>query len=101
MKAIAIVDLPDDAFEDDTRWIIDDEGSVRYLGDIGWMRYKDINEIELRPLPQFKEEAIPYQVNEDVIDAYQDPYTTGWNDCLKEITGDTEQCGVLYVMWLI
>lgn len=44
----------------------------------------------LRPLPQMKEEAVPYQVSEDEIDAYQDPYATGFNDAIRLITGETE-----------
>lgn len=44
----------------------------------------------LRPLPQFEEEAVPYQVSETEVDCYQDPYATGWNDCLEAITGETE-----------
>lgn len=45
-------------------------------------------ECPLRPLPQYMEEAVPYQVSETEVDCYQDPYAAGWNDCLKEITGE-------------
>ena len=63
MKVVAIVELPDDAFDDeawgDGKWIIDDEGAIRYLEDGNcWMHYKDIDVdgIELRPYLAKKKE---------------------------------------------
>lgn len=44
----------------------------------------------LRPLPQFMDEAVPYQVSETEVDCYQDPYATGFNDSIRLITGETE-----------
>lgn len=100
MKAIAIVELPDDAFDDeawgDGKWIIDDEGAIRYKEDDAWMHYKDIDVdgIELRPLPEkvdfissFPED--PYDWTFLYLEAKG--YEEGWNACLDEILGENNE----------
>ena len=89
MKAIAIVELPDDAFEWGGKWMIDDKGAIRY----NWMHYKDIDAcgIELRPLPKEKDNRLyisNHPTNE--IDIEEDEFANGWNACLEEILGETE-----------
>ena len=91
MKAMAIVELPDDAFDDeawgDGKWIIDDEGAIRYKEDDAWMHYKniDVDGIELRPLPEM------VKVSDDAyVSDYLD-FDLGWNACLDEITGESNE----------
>jgi len=93
MKAIAIIELPDDAFEyeawGDGKWEIDDEGCIRYLEDgNAWCHYKDIDidGIELKPMPEKMDV-------EKIRNLYGDEQATcaiGYNACLDEITGETE-----------
>lgn len=91
MKAIAIVELPDDAFEWGGKWMIDDKGAIRY----NWMHYKDIDAygIELRPLPKKAEMTDDWRVS-DLIETESGRmarcYFKGYNACLKEITGETD-----------
>lgn len=98
MKAIAIVEIPDDAFDDeawgDGKWMIDDEGAIRYLEDGNcWMHYKDIecDGIELRPMPPSSEENGRYVrekcFTESLSENYLD-YECGWDACLDEILGE-------------
>lgn len=93
MKVIAMVEIPDDAFDDeawgDGKWMIDDEGAIRYKEDDAWMHYKDIDVdgIELRPLPQKNK----YDVEKYATVDYENAVTLGhyfnkgWNACLDEI----------------
>jgi hypothetical protein len=94
MKAIAMVELPDDAFDDETwgdgKWMIDDEGAIRYKEDDAWMHYKDIDGIELRPLPEMKEETVMFQTSNYDVDWYEDSYAVAYNDCLRDVLGETE-----------
>ena len=77
MKAIAIVELPDDAF-DKGRW---------YLDKIYYIEKESLfddyaNEMwELKPLPQ----KVELDMNE-----YYEGMADGWNACLDEILGETE-----------
>ena len=53
MKAYAIIELPDDAFDVHERWaILNEGGSIRYLDDNAWVHFEDVDELELRPLPE-------------------------------------------------
>jgi hypothetical protein len=96
MKAIAIVELPNDAFDDeawgDGKWIIDDLGIIRYMKDDAWMFFKDIDVdgIELRPLPEMKEETVMFQTSNYDVDWYEDSYAVAYNDCLRDVLGETE-----------
>jgi hypothetical protein len=96
MKAIAIVELPDDAFDDeawgDGKWMIDDLGTIRYMEDDAWMYYEDIDVggIELRPLPQ-KKNAIIHQgeINKEIpIEFLEKVANQGYNACIDEILGE-------------
>lgn len=108
MKAIAIVELPDDAFDEYDTWIIDDEGEIRYLDDGAWMHYKDIdaNGIELRPLPEKQKLTVTgknqiekkriikskslEQIKKGFINNSEVAFYCGYNACLAEIEGETE-----------
>lgn len=91
MKFVLVINLNDDVVEDYEDFTVDYDlrGTPKEDRTVN-ESIKYIEDAEPRPLPQFMEEAIPYQVSEDVVDAYQDPYATGWNDCLRKITGETE-----------
>ena len=89
MKAIAIVELPDDAFEleawGDGKWIITDEGEIRYLEDENsWLHYKDIDVdgIELKPMPE-KKETFDGRLTYDKLAEY-----IVYNKCIEEILGE-------------
>ena len=94
MKYFAIVDLPDDAPEwGDGKWIIDDEGSIRYLEDDNcWMHYKDFGPegIELKPLPDYVEPIHEDDCWEKPTNSWLNGERTGWNECLDEILGENE-----------
>lgn len=79
MKAIAIVELPDDAF-DKGRW---------YLSNIYYTEKKSLFDIfandmwELKPLPEPKDIGYPN-------DNYDVGFSDGWDACLEQIFGDTK-----------
>ena len=79
MKAIAIVELPDDAF-DKGRWYLD----KIYYTEKESLFNDYANEMwELKPLPK-KEEGIGKEpLNID--DALNEGYVSGWNDCLDVV----------------
>lgn len=92
MKAIAIVELPDDVFDDeswgDGEWMIDDEGAIRYKEDNAWLHYKDIDidGIELRPMP----EKMDVEKTRKLYGDDQATCAIGYNVCIKDILGETE-----------
>lgn len=89
MKAIAIVDLPDDALEwGDGEWIIDDMGAIRYSEDNAWVHYKDIKYFPLKPVPERKEmtDIVLKGHTGELLEARYD----GFNACLQEILGEEE-----------
>ena len=100
MKAIAIVELPNDAFDDeawgDGKWIIDDEGSIRYKEDDAWMHYKDIDVdgIELRPMPKRMSEVTPNTDWEQSATIYSQGLHDGWNMCLEETLGENNESNI-------
>lgn len=85
MKAIAIINLPDDAFEKGN-WYID--GVIRYTENESLMKKFDVEMIPLKPLPKK-----PNPVN-TVLEPYiklsdaekWELYCIGFNDALKEMT---------------
>lgn len=85
MKAIAIIDLPDDAFEKGN-WYVD--GEIRYTENEPLMKKFDNNMISLKPLPK---KPNPVDMG---LESYIKPsdaekwefYCIGFNDALKEIT---------------
>lgn len=96
MEAIAIVELPIDAFDNDGswgdgKWMIDDEGAIRYLDDNVWVHYKDIGGIELRPMPEkldIHSWFEKYHSGGDV--ETRDAKCYGWNKCLDELLGEND-----------
>lgn len=87
MKAVLVIDIPNDI--DISKMRIGGDGNIYYTRD--GERTSIVGNIRnMRPLPQFKEEAIPYQISETEIDAYQDPYATGFNDAIRLIAGEEE-----------
>lgn len=83
MKAIAIIEIPDDG---NGKWYID--GVIRYTEDESLMKKFDADMIPLKPLPQKKEETFAYWIARGCNDP--ESYINGWNACLEEITGETE-----------
>ena len=82
MKAVLVIDMPDEAKAEDYRMrygLFTNKGEEPFpYGEIA-IECKDI---DLIPLPSKKyEHPYPHENNE---------YDYGWNDCLKEITGETE-----------
>lgn len=99
MKAIAIIEIPDDG---KGKWYID--GMIRYTEDESLMKKFDAEMIPLKPMPQKKvvtvkriEDIHSYSITEvaDKISAKiilktNEVFALGWNECLAEITGETE-----------
>ena len=86
MKAIAIVELPDDAF-DKGRWHLD---KICYTEKESLFDDFANGMWELKPLPK-EEEPIDEVVelgsyNEGYGNGYECGFADGWNACLKEIT---------------
>lgn len=77
MKAVIVFDVDSDFDFDQKLWVQIEEYLDGEILESGCYAVK--------PLPQVKEEAVPYQVSETEVDCYQDPYATGWNDCLEEL----------------
>lgn len=80
MKAVLVVDVPDDfkfkkSFADITLF----DGKHRM-----WKRIAKI-----RPLPK-KQVEQKYDIASEYDQYYIDEYATGWNDCLDEIVGKEE-----------
>ena len=85
MKAILVIDMPTDCIK------------CPLADGYCWNTFPTKGKVDgcpLRPLPQFEEEAVPYQVSETEVDCYQDPYATGWNDCLEAITGGLDESNI-------
>lgn len=77
MKAIAIIEVPEGG---KGKWYID--GEIRYTENKSLMEKFDVEMIPLKPLPQ--------KFRTDGNDIEEDSYWQGWNDCIDEITGETE-----------
>lgn len=79
MKAIAIIDVPDGG---KGKWYID--GEIRYTEDESLMKKFDADMIPLKPMPKKR------NYSEELADTRGfDMYMEGWNDCLKEITDES------------
>lgn len=74
-KAILVIEIPNEHL-----WITLNDIFERMKG------YK----CSFKQMPQFMDEAVPYQVSETEVNCYQDPYATGFNDAIRLITGETE-----------
>lgn len=79
MKAVFVIDVDKDELGEAVATITTKENDITFFA-------KGV----IRPLPQFMDEAVPYQVSETEVDCYQDPYATGFNDAIRLITGETE-----------
>lgn len=76
MKAILVVDIPDGIFIDDCKI------EYRVIENVFNMCVADGIK-RLKPMPETKDVGYP---NDD----YDVGFGDGWDDCLKEITGETE-----------
>lgn len=77
MKAVLVIDLPDDIN-------VDDVGISYIVQQWSGLPVKaQVEHIPLKPLP--KKAEIVKGVN-----GFQEIYNDGWNACLEEITGETE-----------
>lgn len=80
MKAILVIEMPDDVDIDKVR--IGGDGNIYFMRDgekasiVGNIR-------NIKPMPQRIEQGYP-------TDDYTIGKADGWNACLKEITGETE-----------
>lgn len=72
MKAIAIIEIPDDGFEKG-KWYID--GYIRYTEDESTMKRFDKDMIHIKPLPKKKNTDFHPNI----------VYANGWNDCIEEL----------------
>lgn len=79
MKAIAVIEILEGG---KGKWYID--GQIRYTENESLIKKFDKELIPLKPLPQKKwhEEGKENECEEW--------YRNGWNDCIDEITGETE-----------
>lgn len=91
MKAILVVDIPDEMCDDYDEWYLVsyDEIQLRYEEDGALMHYKDLGmNLELKPMPEKKE------VKTDFIGVgdydFDDIYNAGFNGCIDEIEGETK-----------
>lgn len=89
MKAIAIVELPDDAF-DKGRWYLD----KIYYTEKESLFDNYANEMwEVKPLPEECDDAIEIYNAHGEVDCYQlTDYARGYNACLEDIIGKEEDC---------
>lgn len=85
MKAIAIVELPDDAF-DKGKWYLD---KIYYTEKESLFDDYALEMWELKPLPKEEESADEVvelgSYNEGYGNGYECGFADGWNACLKEI----------------
>ena len=83
MKAIVLVDIPDDCEEYGSGdwYITGDDLNIRYEEDGALMHYKNIKDdmLELKPMPK--------ELDPGISDDYVN-YCQGFNDCLDEILGE-------------
>lgn len=84
MKAIAIVELPDDAF-DKGRWYME---KICYIEKESLFEDYAYEMWELKPLPQQRTKIVTENGKEPSLVTVA--YLKGWNDCLDEILGETE-----------
>ena len=76
MKAVLVIDVEEKDIGRIVNYVSVQGGGLSYIvGTIG-------EDVRLRPLPQ--------KCCTDGDDIEEDSYWDGWNDCLKEITGETE-----------
>ena len=78
MKVIAIVEVPEGG---KGKWYIDD--GIRYTENKSLMKKFDVEMIPLKPLPK----KMIRRATDGAVDLI---YSTGYNKCLDEITGETE-----------
>ena len=86
MKLFTVIEIPDEDYKLSKKWALNIDGDIGYLDEDGdiWIPYKISQcDYELRPLPR------RLDTQEDV-SWYNANKIDGWNDCLREITGETE-----------
>ena len=91
MKAILVVDIPDDYEEygsGDWYVISDDDLRIVYEEDGALINYKYIDDdiAQLKPMPQKESE----KRREEIEDWTGLIYSQGWNACIDEILGEEE-----------
>lgn len=103
MKMIAIIEVPDDMYDDYPDWYITswfDDLEIRYEEDGSYMNFKTLgDEIKLKPLPPkisqywFRQEMIAdgLQNNDGSVAVFSKDYEEGWNNCLEEIKSGGEE----------
>lgn len=81
MKAIMIVDIPDELEYENLYFV----GEIRYTSrfNSGYVFLKETDRCLLKPLPDKIEQGYP-------CDTYEEGYGDGWDECLDEILGDTK-----------
>lgn len=97
MKMIAIIEVPDDMYDDYQDWYITsecfDDLVLRYEEDDAYMGFKMLgDELKLKPLPDKKTETIDVTgicYGKEVEEALKKCWINiGWNNCLEEIEGE-------------
>jgi len=76
MKAVLVIDVEEKDIGRKVNYVSVQGGGMSYI--VGTMG----EDVQLRPLPQI------YCTDGDDIE--EDSYWQGWNDCIDEITGETE-----------
>lgn len=91
MKAVLVIDVPDNILLDFSKANIEIKESAYLVNkdENEWKYTKPIKieDVPLRPLPKKEEKPIK---GEDDYNDFCIGYTRGWNECLDEITGETE-----------
>lgn len=95
MKAIAMVDIPDNVFDIYEELTI--RGNINFGGE-------HLLVMTLKPLPEKKEtcSVIDYASGKAMIDEYENEFNLGFNACLDEILGDyitqeeADLCGIQF-----
>jgi hypothetical protein len=82
MKAILVIDIPDDADIKALRANFEVYGDIR-IKPYYQSNYRVGEGVKLKPMPSFK--AVDLNDTRDVV-----MFCHGWNTCLNEITGETE-----------
>lgn len=82
MKAILIVDIPDDLKYEDLYF----DGVIRYTSefDRGYVFLKETGRCLLKPLPDKIDQGYP------PCGVYYEGYGDGWDDCIDKILGGEE-----------
>ena len=89
-KSVLVMETPENCYKCPLHRHVNT--SKRCMGNM--RQYEDHSIVQswcpLRPLPEMKEERVMYLTNKYDVDYYEDSCAVAYNDCLREILGETE-----------